>query len=161
MTKARRLLNLRGDTLKESVYAVLDDLRLLRWRNLHICKVVRYPIRCSMVSGSRDGGGSMYDSGDIRWSSARTTAKARCPLNWRYSMVVGSYDGEGSMSADAIYCCVSATLLYEAHNLLTCGLIGPMDIGRVEIARIAVGLVQNDYVSARRMTDQARTKMCR
>ena len=128
MTKARRLLNLRGDTLKESVYAVLDDLRLLRWRNLHICKVVRYPIRCSMVSGSRDGGGSMYDSGDIRWSSARTTAKARCPLNWRYSMVVGSYDGEGSMSAHSIYCCACATLRRGSINLLCSGCLRPMDI---------------------------------
>ena len=66
MTKARRLLNLRGDTLQVSVYAVLDDFRLLQWRHLDGCKIVKYPFRCSMVSGSRDGGGSMYDSGGIQ-----------------------------------------------------------------------------------------------
>ena len=43
--------------------------------------------------------------------------------------------------------------------LLTCGLIRPMDIGRVEIAQIAVRLIRNDAVSARCMTDQARTRM--
>ena len=123
-------------------------------------------MQSSMVSDSCDGESStpaklLKVRPDIRLSRARVVVEARYARIGRYSMVFGSYDGEGSMSADAIYCCVSATLLYEAHNLLTCGLIGPMDIGRVEIARIAVGLVQNDYVSARRMTDQARTKMCR
>ena len=94
-----------------SVYAVLDDFRLLQWRHLDGCKIVKYPFRCSMVSGSRDGGGSMYDSGGIRWYSARTMAKARYPLNWRYSMAFGSYDGEGSMSAQSIHCCACAMLL--------------------------------------------------
>ena len=35
-----------------------------------------------------------------------------------------------------------------------------MDIGQVEVARIAVGLIRNDAASVRRMPDQVRTKVC-
>ena len=98
----------------------------------------------------------MHDSGGIRWSSARTMAKARCPLNWRYSMVFGSYDGEGSMSAHSTYCCACATLLRGSPNLLYFGCSRPMDIYRyqAEGVRTAVRLIRDDAASVSCMTDQ-------
>ena len=50
----------------------------------------------------------MYDSGGIRWYSARTMAKARCPLN--------------------LSTAVHAPCCYEAHNLLYFGCLRSMDI---------------------------------
>lgn len=80
-----------------------------------------------MVSDSCGGGRStstklLNIKRDLRWSPARVM-EAQCARVGQFSMVFGSYDDDGSMSAYTIYCCACATLLSKAHSLLTCGLM--------------------------------------